>query len=251
MYASRHSEVVNTFPAKNCLCSSMDRIQPSEGCDAGSTPTRGTMKKVQSSQPKTDQPRAEKFKVQSSVNFLFEASTLKRLQRTGWQILGENRESIAEHSYMVCVISFILASEAKVDMEKVLLISLFHDFIESRIGDIYKLADLYMRADVMKAAKDSFSNLTESGKMIRLFVDYEEEKTLESLIVHDADTLSLIIELKQMMERGNSNAKVWLDANLERLKLDQSKRIGKMIKSGNSQDWWKNERKKLHKGYKK
>lgn len=190
-------------------------------------------------------------KVQSSVNFLFEAATLKRLQRTGWQILGENKESIAEHSYMVSVISLVLAQELSVDLGKVLVIALFHDFSESRIGDIYKLADLYVKADVMKAAKDSFSNLNDSGNLIRLFEEYEEEKTLESLIVHDADTLSLIIELKQLIENGNSHAVEWLDANLERLKLDQSKKIGKMIKSGNSQDWWKKERNKLHKGYKR
>ncbi len=185
------------------------------------------------------------------TNFLFEAATLKRLQRTGWQILGENKESIAEHSYMVSVISYVLVREVNGNVEKALLMSLFHDFAETRTGDVYKLADLYVEVDAMKASKDAFSNLTDSGNLIRLFEEYEDEKTLESKIVHDADTLSLIIELKQMMERGNGNAKEWLDANLERLKLDQSKKLGKMIKSGNSQDWWKKERNKLHKGYKK
>lgn len=185
------------------------------------------------------------------VNFLFEAATLKRLQRTGWQILGENKESIAEHSFMVAVISFLLSQDLQADTEKVLLIALFHDFAEGRTGDIYKLSDLYVKADVMKATKDAFVNLGNYSKMVRLFEEYEEEKTLESQIVHDADTLSLMIELKQLMEKGNIHAGEWLDANMDRLQLSESKKLGKMIKSGNSQDWWKKERGVIHKGYRK
>ena len=67
----------------------------------------------------------------SLIDFLFEAAALKRLKRTGWQILGDNQESIAEHTFMVCVISFVLAVKLKADFEKVLIIALFHDFEEA------------------------------------------------------------------------------------------------------------------------
>jgi len=183
------------------------------------------------------------------VNFLFEAATLKRLQRTGWQILGENRESIAEHSYLVCVISFVLAKELKADLATVLTMSLFHDFTEARIGDVYKLADLYVKVDVTKATNDAFTSLPQKNELISIIKEYENEKTQEARIVHDADTLALCLELKQLVENGNTNAGEWLDANLERLKLDPSKKLGKMIKSANSQDWWKEERNKLHKSF--
>ena len=146
-----------------------------------------------------------------SVNFLFEAATLKRLQRTGWQILGgANKESIAEHSYMVCVISFVLAQNLKVSLEKILLMALFHDLSETRIGDIYKLADLYVNTNEKKAKHDVFSNLESDNKMLNILDEYDKKLSLEAKLVHDADTLSLILELKQLMENGNLNACDWL-----------------------------------------
>lgn len=189
------------------------------------------------------------MKNQKLANFLFEAATLKRLQRTGWQILGGNNESIAEHSYMVAVISFTLAESLKIDVERTLLMALFHDFIETRTGDIYKLSDLYVTADEKRAAEDAFSGLTFQNNLIKIIKEYEEEKTLEAKIVHDADTLALCVELKQLIENGNLHAREWYNANLEKLKLTQSKKLAKEIDTTNSQDWWKKEREKIHKSF--
>lgn len=192
------------------------------------------------------------MKQKSLTHFIFEAAALKRLQRTGWQVLGgENKESIAEHSYMVAVISYVLAGELNADEEKVMKMGLFHDLSETRTGDVYKLADFYVKVDTMKATKDVFSNLTHWGKIVDLIDEYEDEKTLEAKIVHDADTLALMIELKQLLENGNENAKEWFLGNFDALRLDLSKKIAKQIQNSNSQDWWKKEREKLHKQMKK
>ena len=186
------------------------------------------------------------MKLSSIVNFLFEAAALKRLQRTGWQILGDNKETIAEHVYLVCIISFILAEKLNANLEKVLLVALFHDLEEARTGDVYNLADLYTKVDKNKAVSDAFSNLPQSAKISKLLAEYGERKTLESKIVKDADTLSLCLELKQLIEKGNLNAKEWLTANIESLKLAEAKKIGREIENSNSQNWWQKERKKLH-----
>ncbi len=188
----------------------------------------------------------------NNINFLFEAATLKRLQRTGWQILGgANKESIAEHSFMVCVISFVLAQDMKVNLEKILLTALFHDLPETRIGDVYKLADLYVNADEKKARRDVLSNLGDDKKALSILDEYDKKLSLESKLVHDADTLALILELKQMIENGNLNACDWLSANINCLKLEKSKELAREIETANSQDWWKKERKKIHKSFRK
>lgn len=187
-----------------------------------------------------------------TVNFLFEAAALKRLERTGWQVLGGgNKESIAEHSFMVAVISFSLAKELKADIKKALMMSLFHDFAEARVGDIYKLSDLYVKADEKKAVKDAFLGFQGGDELIRISQEYDEEKTLEAKIVHDADTLALMIELKQMVENGNINAEEWFIGNFDALRLDESKQIAHQLENANSQDWWKRERQIIHKGYRK
>ena len=185
------------------------------------------------------------------ANFLFEAASLKRLQRTGWQILGDNRESIAEHTFMVCVISFSLAQKLEINIEKVLLMALFHDFAETRTGDIYKLADLYVKADEEKAIADVFVNLPNSGKITNILEEYEEEKTLESKLVHDADTLGLCIELKQLIENGNINAEEWFDANIKSMRLKQSKKLAEELIKTNSQNWWMRQRRLLHRSLKR
>lgn len=192
----------------------------------------------------------KKLKRNRLANFLFEAATLKRLQRTGWQILGENEESVAEHSYMVCVVSYLLAKQLNADIGKTLMMSLFHDFTEARVGDIYKLADLYVKADIIKAASDALSNLPDWEEIVKITKEYEEGKTLEAKIVHDADVLALCLELKQLIEKGNRNAEEWLEGNKDRLHLDISRQLAREIQETDSQDWWKKERGKIHKRYK-
>lgn len=183
------------------------------------------------------------------ADFLFEAATLKRLKRTGWQVLGDNNESIAEHSFMVAVIGFILAKKLKANLNQVLLMALFHDFTESRIGDIYKLADLYVKADVLKAANHAYASLPDGADLVKITREYEEEKSLEAKIVHDADTLALCLELKQLMEKGNTHAKEWFYANKKALKLKESKIIFEEIEKTDSHNWWKKEREKIHKNF--
>ena len=57
----------------------------------------------------------------STIDFLFEAAALKRLKRTGWQILGGgNTESVAEHSFMVAVIAYVMAAGSNLNLEKIL-----------------------------------------------------------------------------------------------------------------------------------
>ena len=187
------------------------------------------------------------IKSNNFINFLFEAATLKRLKRTGWQILGVNEESVAEHSFMVAVISYILANQLKADEKKVLLMALFHDLSETRTGDIYKLADLYVKTDDNKAIKDILNGLPNSKGLIKTINEYEKEETQESKIVHDADTLALCIELKQLMENGNVHAEEWFEANIESLRLDISRQLANQLKKSDSQDWWKKEREILHK----
>jgi putative hydrolases of HD superfamily len=184
-----------------------------------------------------------------SVNFLMQAAALTRLERTGWQILGGHRESVAAHSYMVAVIAHTIACILHADRGRVALIALFHDLPEVRTGDVYKLADLYVQADDRKAAKDTFQSAPDADSLMAVFDEYEEEKTLESKIVHDADTLALCVELKQMMEEGNTMAENWFSGNKKALRLETSREIFDTLAKTNSQEWWEKERQEIHKGF--
>ena len=176
------------------------------------------------------------------VHFLFEISTLKRLQRTGWQILGSGGESIAEHSYMVAVISYLLAEQTGADIGETLLMALFHDIEEARTGDVYRLAKLYVTVDKDQARTDALKRLPKRNRIEKLLGEYDQRKTLEAKIVKDADNLSLCLELKMLVEKGNTHAGEWLDANIGALQLKESKDMGNALLKTDSQGWWKKER---------
>lgn len=182
----------------------------------------------------------------NTVHFLFEISALKRLQRTGWQILGSGGESVAEHSYMVAMISYMLAEQTGADIQKTLLMALFHDVEETRTGDVYRLAKLYVTLKKRKARTDTLQQLPQRNRIEKLLDEYDQRKTLEAKIVKDADNLSLCLELKMRIEEGNTHAQEWLDANIDALQLTESKDLGKVLLKTDSQEWWRKERKILH-----
>ncbi len=186
------------------------------------------------------------------VNLIFEAAVLKRLQRTGWQILGDNQESVGEHSYMTAVIGYLLARmiskpKRSIDLEKVLLMSIFHDFHEARTGDVDKISTFYVTRDEGRANDDIFS--TTDPEMADTLVEYEKRESPEAKIVYEANIVALLVELKALQEKGNRNVDDWIEGNCKRLRIPEAKQLAKEICSSNTQDWWKDIRKKLHKSF--
>lgn len=185
------------------------------------------------------------------ADFLFETQVLKRLKRTGWQILGVEEESISEHLYLTAVITFILAKQVKVDMAKVLTMALFHDTHETRVGDVDKIALDYIKRDIAKANKDIFRGLPFGREVLLILDEYEKKKSLEARLVYEANVIALTIQLKTFVDKGNPQAKEWLMANKERIKLKESRALIKEIMNTDSQDFWQHIRNKLHSEFRK
>lgn len=69
------------------------------------------------------------------MDFLHVMERLKCNVRHGWTSTGR-RESVAEHSYRLCVMAFLLRDEFPgLDMEKVLHMCIIHDWGEAVTGD--------------------------------------------------------------------------------------------------------------------
>jgi len=191
------------------------------------------------------------------TNFVYEAANVKRMLRTGWQRLGDNEEGVGEHSFMTAVIAYVLARQihdAKdplriVSMEKVLLMSIFHDFHEGRTGEMDKMAKRYMTRHEDKANEDIFRGVDDS--LLVLLDEYEERKSLESLIVYEANVIAFGVECRILMEKGNIHAKEWMDANTKRVRLPESVMLMESIAETDSQDWWKHIRDEIHEEFAK
>ena len=70
-------------------------------------------------------------------NFFFQIASLKNLPRAGWKVKLnlKDSESVAEHSYMMTVMSMVLSDLKNMKTDKILKMSLIHDWAESKIGD--------------------------------------------------------------------------------------------------------------------
>jgi 5'-deoxynucleotidase YfbR-like HD superfamily hydrolase len=191
------------------------------------------------------------------TNLIYEAANVKRMLRTGWQRLGDNEEGVGEHSFMTAVIAYLLAKDInaqndpsrKVSMEKILIMSIFHDFHEGRTGEMDKVAKLYMTRHEDKANIDIFSGIDD--ELLALLNEYEAKQTLEALVVYEANVIAFGVECKILMERGNTHAKEWMDANSTRVRLPESVELMTALAATDSQDWWKDIREAIHEEFAK
>lgn len=191
------------------------------------------------------------------TSFIYEAANVKRMLRTGWQRLGDNEEGVGEHSFMTAVIAYLMAREMNakkdptraVSMEKVLLMSIFHDFHEGRTGEMDKMAKRYMTRHEDKANEDIFRGFDDV--LLNLLNEYEARQSLEAQIVYEANVIAFGVECRILMEKGNTHAKEWMDANSLRVRLPESIELMTSIAQTDSQDWWKRIRDEIHEEFAK
>ncbi|RLB39978.1 MAG: phosphohydrolase [Deltaproteobacteria bacterium] len=173
------------------------------------------------------------------VEFLFEIGMLKKTPRTGYQFLGSGKESVAAHSFRTAVIAYVLACKnPKLDMRKVVLMSLFHDFHEARTGDHNYVNKKYVVVDEEKAIKDQVDSLPFSKEILDLSREFSEGRTPEALAARDADQLDLIFELKEHLDVGNTYAKDWLVFALKRLHTADAKKMAEEVMATDWTSWW-------------
>jgi putative hydrolase of HD superfamily len=153
----------------------------------------------------------------SIIKTLIELERLKRLERTGWTLRGlpNATESVASHSFGVGVTAMLLADlfikrGVDLDIEKVLRISLVHDWAEVRVGDMPKTASGYFGKEVRKKAEtaafaDVVAELNESKKYRELYDDYEQRRSVEARLVKVADVVDLLVEALALERAGHRN----------------------------------------------
>jgi putative hydrolases of HD superfamily len=164
---------------------------------------------------------------------------LKKTPRSGFQFLGSGSESVADHSFRVAMIGFTLARLAgNVDPFKVVCLCLFHDIPEARTGDMNYVNKRYVTVDEKGAIADLADSLPFGEELKALLREYRAEDTEESRLVHDADQLDLILELKEQNDLGNAYASKWIHFAQQRLVTPLAKDMAEEILKTDSTDWW-------------
>src|SRR5512136_1435062 len=173
------------------------------------------------------------------INFLFEVGMLKKTPRTGYQFLGSGKESVAEHSFRMALIGYLLSlQEPKADAMKTMLMCLFHDLHEARTGDHNYVNKRYVQIDEEKAVQDLAKGLPIRDEIVSLTREFTEGKSLEACISRDADQLDLILSLKEEQDLGNAYAREWLHYAVKRLQTGSARKMAQEIMKTDSTEWW-------------
>ena len=184
------------------------------------------------------------------VNFLHEAGMLAEIPRSGFAFLGSGKQSVAEHSFRVALTAYALASRVAkttlIDRYKLMMLCLLHDLPESRIGDLNYVQKKYVTPNMEKALDDIETASPLGTEVIGWIKEYEEAKTVEAQLAHDADQLELLLMLKREEEKGNERAKEWFNNAVKRLKSDEAKSMAKAIFETSTDEWWMGDREDPH-----
>jgi putative hydrolases of HD superfamily len=180
------------------------------------------------------------------VSFGYEAGQLKKLPRAGWLLAGiTSPESVADHSFRVAVLAFVIAVQEGANPERAAALGLFHDFPEARIGDVPSVGRPYVRtADPNKVIADQAAALPASlaAHITALIVEHESAKTpnatLESRCSRDADKLELLLQAREYQAQGNQLVQPWIDSTIAVLTTRTGMTLAKIAQDLSPSVWW-------------
>ena len=96
----------------------------------------------------------------------------------------------------------------------------------------------YVTVNEAKAVDELTSTLFFGMDIKKAINEFNEKKTRESLLAHDADQLALIYQLKEYGDLGNKYSQEWIGFAKRRLSTDTAQKMAEMIVSTDSSQWW-------------
>ena len=132
--------------------------------------------------------------------------SLSSLARTGWMLRGvpsSLAETVAEHLFSSSLIALEAGFRMKgrgynIDPFKAASIALVHDLAEAYIGDIARVSGV----DKSVAEAKAFSRLPLSDGIKRLYLEYEDQNTLEALVARASEAAATYLRACAFMETG-------------------------------------------------
>lgn len=162
---------------------------------------------------KTKNEHTEKFIKNENgfiLNLFYELAQLKNLYRQGWVKNGvpeSECETVAEHSFNVAFLSYIVAEEyfPQMDSQRAMMLGLFHEVGEIYIGDITP-TDGITKEEKMKieakAVHKVLEKLPKSEKYIKIWEEYEHQTSKEAKLVKQMDRLEMCMQAELFNKKG-------------------------------------------------
>lgn len=165
------------------------------------------------------------------LDFFNIVANLKNVPRQGWidKLKVEHSESVSDHTYSMTVMGLIYSEILKLDTLKVLKMSLLHDLVESKTGDITpnqisKKEKLLLEKRTMTDILNKLPEELEKEFTI-LWDEFQENTSSESVLVHELDKLEMALQAKIYEKKGFSEIQSFLDSTESHIKNNELKEL--------------------------
>lgn len=170
------------------------------------------------------------------LNFLIEVGKLKRIPRRGWVLRGvKNPETIAAHTFRMIIFAWLLSKKKKLNVNKIIKISLIHDLCETYAGDTTPYDSLifdkkewakvtqkwprFSKKEKEKLFQEKYKKENRALKKLilnlppdlkkeirNLWIDYEEGLTREGRFVRQLDRVENLLQALEYWEKDKKFA---------------------------------------------
>lgn len=180
------------------------------------------------------------------VRFAHEAGHLKQTARTGWLLAGvRNGESVAEHSYRVGILAYLIASCEGANADHAATLGLFHDIPETRIGDVPSVGKRYVEtADPRQIITDQVDGIDKhlAAHIVALVDEHESAKspdaTLQARCSRDADKLEFLLQAREYQREGYAQLEPWVRTSAEAMSTTTGKALAAAAMNVSPGEWW-------------
>lgn len=178
--------------------------------------------------------------------FTHEVGHLKHVARSGWLLPGvRNPESVAEHSFRVGVLAYVVAACEGVNADRAATLGLFHDLPETRIGDVPSVGKRYVStADPVEVVADQTHGLPdELARRVRgLVAEHESAKTAEATpearCSRDADKLECLLQAREYQQQGYTQLDAWVTTMVDAVTTATGKTLAAVAQDVPPSAWW-------------
>lgn len=152
--------------------------------------------------------KLEKNQLLNLLSFFRIVCNLKTIKRSGWIHKSNitSPESVADHSYSMCMMSMILAEIMNLDSGYIMKMVIIHDLAESMVGDHMPDNKSSEEKQLLEdqAMKNIISKLPNSLRKtyLRIWNEYINNITVNAKFVHNMDKLEMALQAKEYEFEG-------------------------------------------------
>lgn len=176
------------------------------------------------------------------AGFLYEAGHLKNTPRAGWLIAGvRDPESVAEHSYRVGVIAYVLAAMEGANADRAAALALFHDVPEARSTDMHSVAKRHVTVQPDSAIVEAqLAGIPDAvaAPIRSLIAEFAAKETLEARCAKDADKIECLLQAREYQAAGNQQVQPWIDTMISAPSTASGKRLAEAAANVPPNVWW-------------